>query len=192
MRFIFQHFDQHPMRLIASNSIVFAFISVLQKASWDLIITRTIGVLTIGISLVTLYRKLFSKRHQKLIMRDILIIDDDEEDLMLYSRAFTRANCKVTTRSRFEGAMETLQGARKIDLVLLDVKIDNHKVWEMYRAIQTERPTLPVVIYSGSAVDQDTLDKILHVGPTMIALKNADFDGFVRMVIDYLRLGQAK
>jgi len=184
-----EHIDRHPLRQTIANCIV-SCVFFLSSVPIDAIIARSIGIVTLAIALTTLYRKWFSKKRAKLIMSEILIIDDCEQDLQLFGEAFERAHCHVTTRSRFAGAVETLEGPRKLDLVLLDAKMPGEDIRQMYQRVLSIRPGTPVVIFSGADLPTDVMHDLVRISPPTIAIKDSRFDLFAEGLIRKFRLGR--
>lgn len=189
---LLNHFDDHPIRGISTNATFLALMEGARHFDLDMAIKLTVwfgGVTTLAMSCTSLYRKWFGAKRIR-SMSNILIIDDNEVDLDLYAQAFTRAHCKVTRRVRFEEAIETLEGPRKLDLVLLDARIPGHDLVAMYRRILSIRSNIPVVIYSGVLPSHEVTQELVQISPPTIALKDSRIDPFIQGLIAKFRLGK--
>jgi CheY-like chemotaxis protein len=191
---LLNHVDDHPLRIITASTTFLAILDTARRFDWDMLIKLVTfaGVLiTTLIGATTLYRKWFGVKKLKRPMSHVLIIDDSDHDLQLYSEGFSKANCKVITRSRFDGAVETLEDDKqRIDLVLLDARMPGQDVTCMYQRILTIRPGTPIVIYSGVDLRNDIIRELVRISPPTFAIKDNSIDLFVERLVKMFRLGK--
>ena len=112
----------------------------------------------------------------------VLMIDDNEDDVELFSTVFAKAN----TGFEFSYALDATDGlarlkaeGNRIRLVLLDIKMpsrDGKDVLSEIRRIAPLRP-MPVVVFSSSDAPSDVLESY-RLGANAYVRKPVDLDGW--------------
>ena len=113
--------------------------------------------------------------------RNILLIDDEEDFLETTSRRLRRRKFEVKTATRCAEAMpEVFAGWPQV--VVLDVMLPDSDGMECLRQIKQQAPRLPVVMLTGHASLQASLQGLEH-GASDYCLKPIEFDELVEKVI---------
>lgn len=113
--------------------------------------------------------------------RNILLIDDEEDFLETTSRRLRRRKFEVKTATRCAEAMpEVVAGWPQV--VVLDVMLPDSDGLECLRQIKQQAPRLPVVMLTGHASLQASLQGLEH-GASDYCLKPIEFDELVEKVI---------
>lgn len=187
---LLNHIDRNPLKLSAWGGFTVFFAQI---SAPDLILRLgQIGVtfLTIFLLVLTAYRKTFGSQKLKKPVIELLLIDDNEQDRRLFSRAFTRAGCNVTAVNGWREAMEVIHESKRLDLVLLDIIIPSEKPEETLSRIKTARPFLPCAIYSGVPASPEVQEAVKSVSPgTGFFMKDSHFDEFADNLIATLKIG---
>jgi len=93
-------------------------------------------------------------------MVQILVIDDDRHMRTACSRVLSKAGWTVIcAETGEEGLKELRSGAQKIDVVLVDQLMPGLSGEDVLARIHTLDPNLPVVIMTGSATDESTIEQ---------------------------------
>jgi len=189
-RSVLDFLDRHPVGLTASSGVMFG---VTALSTFDLLLKFfqvAIGCGTAMLIFTNLYRKWYGSKKLKKPVINLLLIDDNENDQQLFSRAFTLAGCEVTTASNMKEAEDVLRNLkRKVDIVLLDAIIPGEDTTHMFRRINTLRPLTPCAVFSGIS-DPKMQEQINAISPgTPFFLKNHDSERFAATVIETLKLG---
>lgn len=80
--------------------------------------------------------------------RNILIIDDQEDMLLILDREFRRVGwATVTTTSKYEGVLDLIS-AKGIDLVISDVRIGRDSGFDLVREIRNAHPGVGTILMS--------------------------------------------
>jgi DNA-binding response OmpR family regulator len=112
---------------------------------------------------------------------NILLIDDEEDFLQTTSRRLQRRNFEVRTAPRCADAMpEVIAGWPHV--VVLDVMLPDTDGMECLRRIKQEKPQLPVVMLTGHASMQASLQG-LERGASDYCLKPIELDELVEKLI---------
>jgi two-component system, OmpR family, response regulator len=112
---------------------------------------------------------------------NILLIDDEEDFLETTSRRLRRRKFEVKTATRCAEAMpEVFAGWPQV--VVLDVMLPDSDGLECLRQIKQQAPRLPVVMLTGHASMQASLQGLEH-GASDYCLKPIEFDELVEKVI---------
>lgn len=121
--------------------------------------------------------------------RNILLIDDEEDFLETTSRRLRRREFDVKTATRCAEAMpEVLTGWPQV--VVLDVMLPDIDGMECLRQIKQQAPRLPVVMLTGHASMQASLQGLEH-GASDYCLKPIELDELVeKIIIAYHEAGQ--
>lgn len=116
--------------------------------------------------------------------RNILLIDDEEDFLETTSRRLRRRKFEVKTATRCAEAMpEVIAGWPQV--VVLDVMLPDTSGMECLRQIKQQAPHLPVVMLTGHASMQASLQGLEH-GASDYCLKPIELDELVeKMIIAY-------
>lgn len=113
--------------------------------------------------------------------RNILLIDDEEDFLETTSRRLRRREFEVKTATRCAEAMpEVVAGWPQV--VVLDVMLPDTDGMECLRQIKQQAPRLPVVMLTGHASLQASLQGLGH-GASDYCLKPIEFDELVEKII---------
>jgi DNA-binding NtrC family response regulator len=92
-------------------------------------------------------------------MTHILVIDDDRNMRTACSRVLSKAGWTVIcAETGEEGLKELRSGAQKIDVVLVDRLMPGLSGEDVLARIHTLDPNLPVIIMTGSATDESTIE----------------------------------
>ena len=100
---------------------------------------------------------------------NVLIVDDEEIIRSTFSRILEGIDCKVFCAEDGEEALELLKN-NHIDLVYLDIHLSNMNGLEVLKAIQDIDIDLSVIIFTGHASLQTSID----------ALRNGAIDYFIK------------
>jgi CheY-like chemotaxis protein len=79
----------------------------------------------------------------------ILIVDDDAQVLKLYSRILTRGGYQVLTENSSQRAMQALEAAGQVDLLVLDLSMPPPDGFEILKTLRKTRPGLRILVNSG-------------------------------------------
>lgn len=113
--------------------------------------------------------------------RNILLIDDEEDFLETTSRRLRRREFEVKTATRCSEAMpEVVAGWPQV--VVLDVMLPDTDGMECLRQIKQQAPRLPVVMLTGHASMQASLQGLEH-GASDYCLKPIEFEELVEKII---------
>jgi CheY-like chemotaxis protein len=123
----------------------------------------------------------------------ILLVDDQEEDVLLIRRAFTKSRVlnRIEVARSGEEAIAYLNGMGKFAeraeypvpaLVLLDIKMPGMDGFEVLRWIRrvSAFPTLRVVMLTSSELMRD-VNTAYELGANSFLVKPVDFDRFVEI-----------
>ncbi|MBA3032511.1 MAG: response regulator [Gammaproteobacteria bacterium] len=113
--------------------------------------------------------------------KNILLVDDEEEFLETTSRRLRRRSFDVKTATRCAEAMpEVIAGWPHV--VVLDVMLRNTDGMECLRRIKRQSPQLPVVMLTGHASLQASIQGLEH-GASDYCLKPIELDELVEKII---------
>ncbi len=127
-------------------------------------------------------------------VRNILLVEDDPNDVLLIQRAFGKAGLKDSLRVARDGqqAIDYLQGNREYGdrrlfpmpfLVLLDLKmpgVDGFEVLDWVRSSPDMKRTLVVVLTSSNL--QADVDRAYELGANSYLVKPVEFEEMASMV----------
>ena len=115
------------------------------------------------------------------VLRNILLIDDEEDFLETTSRRLRRRGFEVKTAVRCTEALpEVVAGWPQV--VVLDVMLPDTDGMECLRLIKQQAPYLPVVMLTGHASMQASLQGMEH-GASDYCLKPIELDELVEKII---------
>jgi len=105
-------------------------------------------------------------------MKQIWIVDDDEEMSRAVGLMLKMLDCEVTAFYNVRSAAQSLAYGRKPDLIILDINMPEVTGLDMVEFLRRrpESKNLPVVILSSEAADT-TVDKALALGADSYAMK---------------------
>jgi|SRR5690242_11993186 len=94
----------------------------------------------------------------------ILVVDDEAPTRELLSIYLKRRGSTVTTASTAADALRLL-GELSIDLVILDINLgEKTSGLDLLEPIRKNRPTLPIILFSGIGLDEKTLNEARQKG----------------------------
>lgn len=82
------------------------------------------------------------------MVTSILIVDDDPDVLVLFSRILEEGGFKVYLAISGEHALDIV-GTTGVDLIILDLSMAPPDGFELLKTLRTSMPQLPVVVASG-------------------------------------------
>jgi len=95
---------------------------------------------------------------------NILVVDDEAPTRELLSIYLKRRGSTVTTASTAADALR-LVGELSIDLVILDINLgEKTSGLDLLEPIRKNRPTLPIILFSGIGLDEKTLQEARQKG----------------------------
>ncbi|HMR98201.1 MAG: response regulator [Anaerolineales bacterium] len=105
-------------------------------------------------------------------MREIWVVDDDDEMSRAIGLMLEVLDCKVTVFNNARGAAQLIVSGKKPDLIILDVNMPEVSGLDMLEFLRRRPDTakLPIVMLSSEA-DDDTIDKAMELGADAFALK---------------------
>jgi len=105
-------------------------------------------------------------------MREIWVVDDDEEMSRAVGLMLEILDCKVTAFNNVRSAAQTFVAGKKPDLIILDVNMPEISGLDMVEFLRRrpESKNLPIVMLSSEATD-DIVDKALQLGADSYVMK---------------------
>ncbi len=105
-------------------------------------------------------------------MREIWVVDDDEEMSRAIALMLELLDCRVTAFNNVRSAAQSVISGKKPDLIVLDVNLPEVSGLDMVEFLRrrTETKELPIIMLSSEAND-DTIDKALKLGADSYILK---------------------
>ena len=105
-------------------------------------------------------------------MREIWVVDDDEEMSRAVSLMLKLLDCNVTTYHNVRAAAQKFVAGKKPDLLILDINMPEVTGLDMVEFLRRRVGTkeLPIVILSSEATDV-IVDKALALGADSYAMK---------------------
>lgn len=115
------------------------------------------------------------------IIKGHIFVIDDEEDILIISKAFLEENgFKVSTFSRAEAAIESLAKVSP-DVIVTDISMPGMNGIEFMQQVNKIKPHLPVIVFSGFVTKEVCLDA-LSAGVSGILEKPFDRESFLGQV----------
>ncbi len=112
----------------------------------------------------------------------ILVVDDDEDDQMLFKEALKQINSLVNCEIAFNGAeaLAKLKTMPVPDIIFLDLNMPVMNGFECLRAIKKEQifQDIPVIIFT-TANDNATIEQSRKLGATAFFHKPIDFNNLL-------------
>ena len=113
----------------------------------------------------------------------VLMIDDDEDDQMLFKQALTEVNNSVTfsTASNGYDALKKLETPPPPDIIFLDLNMPIMNGFECLTALKKEKryEHIPVIIFT-TANDAGTIDQTRKLGASAFFHKPIDFGHLIK------------
>ena len=110
-------------------------------------------------------------------MRDIWVVDDDEEMSRAVALMLKLLDCKVTTFQNVRSAAQNFVLGKKPDLLILDINMPEVSGLDMVEFLRRRADTrdLPIVMLSSEATDV-IVDKALELGADTFVMKPVTVD----------------
>ena len=115
----------------------------------------------------------------------ILYVDDDPSMLEVFAAYFREQGYEVTTTESGSKAMQ-LADANKYTLAVFDIHLAGENGMELLSFFKTNHPTLPVVMYTGLADDEELNDEALARGASGFLSKKDSLKDVCEAVRSYL------
>lgn len=105
-------------------------------------------------------------------MREIWVVDDDEEMSRAIGLMLEVLDCKVAVFNNARGAAQLIVSGKKPDLIILDVNMPEVSGLDMLEFLRRRPDTakLPIVMLSSEA-DESVVDQALSLGADTFAVK---------------------
>lgn len=105
-------------------------------------------------------------------MREIWVVDDDEEMSRAVGLMLELLDCKVTAYNSVRSAAQRIVGGKKPDLIILDMNMPEVTGLDMVEFLRRrpESKELPVVMLSSES-DDEMIDKAIQLGADSYILK---------------------
>jgi CheY-like chemotaxis protein len=105
-------------------------------------------------------------------MRDIWVVDDDEEMSRAVGLMLELLDCRVTAFNSVRSSAQSIVTGKKPDLIILDVNMPEVSGLDMIEFLRRrpESKDLPIVMLSSES-DDGTIDKALELGADSYILK---------------------
>lgn len=105
-------------------------------------------------------------------MRDIWVVDDDEEMSRAVGLMLQLLDCNVTAFNNVRSAAKTFISGKKPDLIIVDLNMPEVSGLDMIEFLRRrpEAKKLPIVMLSSEATDE-IVDKALAVGADAFIMK---------------------
>ncbi len=117
----------------------------------------------------------------------ILIVDDDSQVLKLYSSILTRGGYQVLTENSSQRAMQALDVAGQVDLLVLDLSMPPPDGFELLKTLRKTRPGLRILVNSGFL--QGALLQAAELLGATAALNKTDAPAMLLPTVDQLLKG---
>ncbi|MFN8388611.1 MAG: response regulator [Anaerolineales bacterium] len=105
-------------------------------------------------------------------MREIWVVDDDQEMCRAVGLMLELLDCKVTAYNNVRSAAQRIVAGKKLDLIILDVNMPEVSGLDMVEFLRRrpESKELPIIMLSSEA-DDATIDKAMELGADAYLLK---------------------
>ncbi len=113
-------------------------------------------------------------------MFSVLLVDDDEKILDIFSRFLESKGCRVRVAT---GGHEAVQAAREhpVDLVMMDVRMPDMDGLAAFRQIRQAAPAVPIVLMTGYSARED-LQQLIQAGEVEYLHKPVTLDQLAKLV----------
>jgi DNA-binding NtrC family response regulator len=95
--------------------------------------------------------------------KHILVVDDEAPTRELLSIYLKRRGCTVTTASTSGDALR-LVNELPVQAVILDINLGDTNGLDLLEPIRSARPKVPIILFSGIGIDQQTLEDARQKG----------------------------
>ena len=105
-------------------------------------------------------------------MKQVWIVDDDQEMSTAMSKMLQLLNCKTTTFLNARNAVQSLQAGKRPDMFVLDINMPEFSGLDLLEFLRrnSEWKKLPVVMLSSEAADV-TVDEAMALGADSYVMK---------------------
>lgn len=93
----------------------------------------------------------------------ILIVEDEKFNSIYLNAALSRTKINLLWAKNGEEAIEQVKNAKKIDLILMDIRLPVMDGYEATKAIKLINRNIPIIAQTAYALEGDR-EKILNVG----------------------------
>lgn len=116
----------------------------------------------------------------------VLIVDDTEDNRVLYSAAFSYAGFRVKTASHGREALDEV-ASEMPDAILMDLAMPVMDGWQTTRTLKQDERTrvIPVIVVTGQ-VTEDSLNRAREAGADHVCTKPCMPRRLVELVTDRL------
>ncbi len=97
-------------------------------------------------------------------MSTILVVDDESEMILVLKKFFTRNGFRVFSASGGQNALSILESKKKIDMMILDMRMPGMKGIEVLEKLKERVILVPVVILTGSLNFSHFVEKMVSMG----------------------------
>ena len=97
-------------------------------------------------------------------MSTILIVDDESEMVLVLEKFFKRKGYKVLSANSGKNALLILESKKKIDLMILDMRMPGLKGIEVLEIIKERAILVPVIVLTGSLNFSHFVEKMATMG----------------------------
>lgn len=116
---------------------------------------------------------------------NILIIDDDQSIISVFSRILQKQGYSVASAETGQEAMERLQ-EQKCDLALVDMKLPDTNGTDLLARLHANQPNTKLIAITGFASLEDA-SKVIDRGAVAYLVKPVKPEDLVRIIADKLK-----
>jgi DNA-binding NtrC family response regulator len=117
--------------------------------------------------------------------KNILIIDDDQSILHVFTRILQKQGYNTVTAETGQEAMEKLQ-ERKCDLALVDMKLPDTNGTDLLARLHASRPETVLIAITGFASLEDA-SRVIDRGGAAYLVKPVKSEDLIRIIADKLK-----
>src|SRR4051812_36713464 len=121
---------------------------------------------------------------------NILFLDDEADLLLLVSDFLRGQGLSVLTALEAGRAMQLL-GENPVDLIVLDMDLAGEDGAKLMPFIQTNYPSIPIVLYTGLEHDDQQIKRLLQLGANCYVNKAQSPKALLYAIREILRLDQS-
>jgi len=96
--------------------------------------------------------------------KNLLVVDDEELILELYSDFFEQEGFQVDTADTVDRALSKMKESSSLDLVISDVKLPYQTGFDLYDEMENENIDIPVIFMTGFDYKTDIAKKLDDLG----------------------------